>query len=349
MDAAATAVQIILAIWHFIISPEFFIPLIFPGLITVLVVLLGLIWFERKLTAKVQLRYGPYYIAKRLGGVTQLMADLMKYLQQEFIIPKDADKRVFVIAPIMFFTLTMLPIVAIPISSTYAAVHSDLTLLLVPTLATLAPLLVIIIGWASNNKYSFIGSLREGYMMMSYEIPMFISVLAMAVSYNSLSLIQAVQKQTGIEWGLVINPLAAIAFFGSLLMTSSRFPFDISEAESEIVVGPYTEYGGIFFIFCLGAPYIKLYVYSLFFSLVFLGGWNPLVTPLTPHPIINAILSGIVLLIKAGIVMAVAVYMRTIFGRFRIDQVLRLGWHKLFTVAILSVILAIVLVGLGVL
>ena len=349
MDATATAVKIILTIWHFIISPEFFIPLIFPGLITVLVVLLLLIWFERKLTAKVQLRYGPYYIAKHLGGATQLMADLMRYLQQEFIIPKDADKRVFVIAPIMFFTLTMLPIAAIPISAAYAAVHSDLTLLLVPTLATLAPLLVIIIGWSSNNKYSFIGSLREGYMMMSYEIPMFISVLAMAVAYNSLSLIQAVQKQTGIAWGLVINPLAAIAFFGALLMTSSRFPFDISEAESEIVVGPYTEYSGIFFIFCLGAPYIKLYVYSLFFSLVFLGGWNPLVTPLTPHPIINAILSGIVVLIKAGIVMAVAVYMRTIFGRFRIDQVLRLGWHKLFTVAILSLILSLVLVGLGVL
>ena len=273
----------------------------------------------------------------------------MRYLQQEFIIPKDADKRVFVIAPIMFFTLTMLPIVAIPISSAYAAVQSNLTLLLVPTLATLAPLLVIIIGWSSNNKYSFIGSLREGYMMMSYEIPMFISILAMAVAYNSLSLIQAVQKQTGIAWGLVINPLAAIAFFGALLMTSSRFPFDISEAESEIVVGPYTEYSGIFFIFCLGAPYIKLYVYSLFFSLVFLGGWNPLVAPLTASPIINAVLSGIVVLIKAGIVMALAVYMRTIFGRFRIDQVLRLGWHKLFAVAILSVILSLVLVGLGVL
>ncbi len=345
MDPIATIWQIILTIWHFIISPAFFIPLIFPGLITVLIVLLGLIWFERKLTAKVQMRYGPYYILKPLGGVIQLMADLIRYLFQEFIIPRASDKKVFVIAPIMLFTLTLLPVVAIPISSTYAAVHSDLTMLLVPTLATLAPLVVIIIGWSSNNKYSFIGSLREGYLVMSYEIPMFLSVLAMAVAYNSLSLIQIVQQQTGIEWGFIINPLAAVVFFGALLMTSSRFPFDISEAESEIVVGPYTEYSGIFFIFCLGAPYIKLYVYSLFFSEVFLGGWNPLIWPINASPI----LSGLVVLIKAGVVMALAVFMRTVFGRFRIDQALKLGWHRLFVLSILSVILSLVLVGLGVL
>jgi NADH-quinone oxidoreductase subunit H len=131
-------------------------------------------------------------------------------------------------------------------------------------------------------------------------------------------------------------------------MTSSRFPFDISEAESEIVVGPYTEYSGIFFIFCLGAPYIKLYVFSLFFSEVFLGGWNPLTSPVTAIPIISAIISGLVVLVKAALVMGLAIFMRTIFGRFRIDQVLRLGWHKLFALAIVSLILSLVLVGLGV-
>jgi NADH:ubiquinone oxidoreductase subunit H len=292
----------------------------------------------------VQLRYGPLYILKALGGITQLLADLLRYLFSEFIVPREADKRVFILAPIVLFTLSLLPIVAIPLSSTFTAVHSDLTMLLVPTLGTLVPLVVILIGWASNNKFSFIGSLREGYMVISYEIPLFISVLAMAVAYNSLNLIQVVQRQTGIAWGIIINPLAAIAFFGALLMTSSRFPFDISEAESEIVVGPYTEYSGIFFIFCLGAPYVKLYVYSLFFSLVFLGGWNPLFWPISASPI----LSGLVVLIKAGIVMAFAVFMRTIFGRFRIDQALKLGWHRLFALAILSVILSLALVGLGV-
>ena len=344
MDIIGTIWQIILIIWNFVISPAFFIPLVFPGLITILVVLLGLIWFERKLTAKVQMRYGPLYIFKALGGAIQMIADLTKYMFSEFIIPKDADKLVFIMSPILFFTLTMLPIVAIPISATFVAVHSDLTLLIVPAIGTLAPLAVILIGWSSNNKYSFIGSLREGYMMISYEIPMFISILAMALSYNSLDLVQVAEKQTGI-WGIVINPLAAIVFFSAILMTSSRFPFDISEAESEIVVGPYTEYSGIFFILCLGAPYVKLYVLSLFFSLVFLGGWNPLIWPINANPI----LSGLVILIKAGFVMALCVFMRTVYGRYRLDQALRLGWHKLFILSIVSVIFSLVLVGLGVL
>ncbi len=345
MDIFGIIWQLILTIWNFIISPPFFIPLIFPGLVTILVVLLGLIWFERKITAKVQMRYGPLYILKSLGGAIQMVADLTKYLFSEFIIPKDADKKVFIMAPILFFTLTMLPIVAIPISASFVAIQSDLTLLLVPAIGTLAPLTVVLIGWSSNNKYSFIGSLREGYMMISYEIPMFISVLAMALAYNSLDLIQVVGRQTGVMWGIVINPLAAIVFFGALLMTSSRFPFDISEAESEIVVGPYTEYSGIFFILCLGAPYVKLYVLSLFFSLVFLGGWNPLIWPITASPI----LSGLAVLVKAGIIMALCVFMRTVYARYRLDQALRLGWHKLFVLSIVSVVLSLILVGLGVL
>jgi len=337
-------VGIIETLWQILTSPPVFIPLIFPGFVTLLIVLLLLIWFERKLTAKVQMRYGPLYIFKAFGGIIQMVADLLKYLFSEFIVPKDADKKVFILAPILFFTFTLLPLVAIPISSTFTATQSDLTLILVPAIGTLAPLMVILIGWSSNNKYSFIGSLREGYIMMTYEIPMFISVLAMALTYNSLNLIEIANKQTGL-WGIVLNPLAAITFFGTLLMTTARFPFDISEAESEIVVGPYTEYSGIVFVLCLGAPYVKLYVLSLFYSIVFLGGWNPLFWPLNTNPI----LPGLALLVKGAIIMALAVFMRTIYPRYRLDQALRLGWHKLFVLSILSVILSLVLFGLGVL
>jgi NADH:ubiquinone oxidoreductase subunit H len=341
-------VDIFETIWQILTSPPVFIPLIFPGFITLLVVLLLLIWFERKLTAKVQMRYGPLYIFKRFGGIIQMMADLLKYLFSEFIIPKDSDKKVFILAPIFFFTFTLLPIVAIPLSATFTATQSDLTLLLVPALGTLGPLMVVLIGWSSNNKFSFIGSLREGYIMMCYEIPLFISILSMALTYNTLSLIQVVEKQSGV-WGIVLNPLAAIACFGALLMTTARFPFDISEAESEIVVGPYTEYSGIVFILCLGAPYAKLYVLSLFYSLVFLGGWNPMFLNITtPDPVFSAIFSGVIVLVKALLVMALAVFMRSVYPRYRLDQALRLGWHKLFILAVLGVVLALVLVGLGV-
>lgn len=332
-------------LWQIITSPSFFIPIIFPGFITLLIVLLLLIWFERKLTAKVQLRYGPLYILKALGGAIQMFADLLRYLFSEFIIPKGVDKKVFIIAPILFFSFTLLPIVAIPLSATYTATQSDLTMLLVPALGTLAPIAVILIGWSSNNKYSFIGSLREGYIMMTYEIPLFISVLAMALSYNSLSLIEVVEQQSIVPWGIILNPFAAVTCFAAILMTTSRYPFDIPEAESELVVGPYTEYSGLPFLLCLGAPYAKLYILSLFFSLVFLGGWNPSFWPFNMSPI----LSGLFVLLKAAIVMVLAVFTRAIYPRYRLDQALRIGWHKLLALSVLSVILSLVLVGLGVL
>jgi NADH:ubiquinone oxidoreductase subunit H len=338
-------VTIIEKILEILMSPPVFIPLIFPGFITVMIILLILIWFERKLTAKVQMRYGPLYIFKHFGGIIQMVADLLKYLFSEFIIPKDADKKVFILAPILFFTFNLLPIVAIPLSSTFTAMQIDLTLLYVPAIGTLAPLMMILIGWSSNNKYSFIGSLREGYILMSYEIPMFMSILAMAIAYNSLSLIQIVEQQSTLPWGILFNPLAAITFFGTLLMTTARFPFDISEAESEIVVGPYTEYSGIFFVLCLGAPYVRLYVLSLFYAIVFLGGWNPLIWPLNTSPI----LSGIMILFKAAIVMGLTVFMRSIYPRYRLDNALKLGWHKLSVLSVLSVITSLALIGLGVL
>jgi NADH:ubiquinone oxidoreductase subunit H len=338
-------VTIIEKILEILMSPPVFIPLIFPGFITVMIILLILIWFERKLTAKVQMRYGPLYIFKHFGGIIQMVADLLKYLFSEFIIPKDADKKVFILAPILFFTFNLLPIVAIPLSSTFTAMQIDLTLLYVPAIGTLAPLMMILIGWSSNNKYSFIGSLREGYILMSYEIPMFMSILAMAIAYNSLSLIQVVEQQSTLPWGILFNPLAAITFFGTLLMTTARFPFDISEAESEIVVGPYTEYSGIFFVLCLGAPYVRLYVLSLFYAIVFLGGWNPLIWPLNTSPI----LSGIMILFKAAIVMGLTVFMRSIYPRYRLDNALKLGWHKLSVLSVLSVITSLALIGLGVL
>jgi len=336
--------NIIELLLQILLSPMVFVPLIFPGLLTVTVVIVMLIWFERKLTAKVQLRYGPLYVLKPLGGAIQLVADLLKFLFAEFIIPKGADKKAFIFSPILLFTLSVVPVIAIPLSSGYAAFFSDLSLLIVLALLTLTPIFILMLGWSSDNKFSFIGSLREGYMMMAYEIPMFVSILAMAVTYDSLNLVDIVEKQSTGLWGLILNPLAAIAFFGCILMTTARFPFDITEAESEIVIGPYTEYSSVIFGLTLGASYAKLYVLSLFFAEVFLGGWNPLVWPLTSHPV----LPGIVVLVKGLLVMGLCVFMRAVYPRYRIDQALRLGWHRMLVVSIASVVLSLGIVGLGV-
>jgi len=322
-----------------------FVPLIFPGLLTVTIVIVVLIWFERKLTAKVQLRYGPLYVLKPLGGALQMVADLIKFTFAELIVPKGSDKKAFILAPILLFTLSLLPVIAIPVSSKYAAFFSDLSLLIVLSLLTLTPIFVLLLGWASDNKFSFIGSLREGFMMMAYEIPMFISILAMAVTYDSLDLKHIVETQSSSLWGLILNPLAAIAFFGAMLMTTARYPFDITEAESEIVIGPYTEYSSVIFGLCLGASYVKLYVLSLFFAEVFLGGWNPFGGLESLHPI----LPGVAVLAKGVIIMGLCVFMRSVYPRYRIDQALRLGWHKLLVLSIVSVVLSLGIVGLGVL
>jgi NADH:ubiquinone oxidoreductase subunit H len=335
--------NIIFDIWKILLSPPIFVPLIFPGFLTAMAVLVVLIWFERKLTARVQMRYGPLYVLKPLAGIIQMIADLFKFTFTEFIVPKGSDKRVFILSPILFFAVSLVPLVAIPLSTGFAAVYSELSVLMVLALLTLAPIFVLILGWASDNKFSFIGSLREGYMILGYEIPMFVSILAMAILYDSLNLINVVESQS-VLWGVILNPLAAITFFGAILMTTSRFPFDISEAESEIVIGPYTEYSGLFFVLCLGAPYVKLYVLSLFYAEVFLGGWNPLIWPLNANPI----LPGIAVLVKALVVMGLCVLMRSIYPRYRIDQALRLGWHKLLVLSLISIVLSIVLVGIGV-
>jgi NADH-quinone oxidoreductase subunit H len=329
-----------------LLSPPVLVPLIFPGFLTVTVVLLFIIWFERKLTAKVQLRYGPLYVFKPLGGALQMLADLLKFTFSEVIVPKDADRKTFLFSPILLFTLSLLPVVAIPmtLSSEYTISFGSLSLLIVMALLTLTPTFILLLGWSSDNKFSLIGSLREGYMMMAYEIPMFISLLAMAVLYNSLDLAEITIAQANGLWGIVLNPLASIALFWAILMTTARFPFDITEAESEIVIGPYTEYSGVLFVLCMGAPYVKLYVLSLLYAIVFLGGWNPVVWPLTAHPL----LPGLMILFKGVIIMGLCVFMRSIYPRYRIDQALRLGWHKLVVLSLISVVLSLLLVGLGV-
>lgn len=335
--------NIIDSLLQILLSPMVFVPLIFPGLLTTFIVIIMIVWLERKLTAKVQLRYGPLYVLKPLGGAIQLVADLIKLLFAEFIVPKGADKKAFIFSPIFLFTLSVMPVIAIPLSSTYAAFFSDVSLLIVLVLLSLTPIFVLLLGWSSDNKFSFIGSLREGYMTMAYEIPLFVSILAMAVVYNSLDLAQIVERQSNGLWGLLLNPLATLVFFVAMLMTTARFPFDIAEAESEIVIGPYTEYSGIMFVLCLGASYAKLSVLSLFFAEVFLGGWNPVIWPLTLHPI----LPGVVVFLKGLVVMGFCVFMRTVYPRYRIDQALGLGWHRLLALSVASVVLSLGLVGLG--
>lgn len=321
--------------------PQVFIPLIYPGLATILIVIILLIWLERKIAGKVQLRYGPLYVFKPLGGILQLVADLIRFLFAEVIVPKRADKLTFIFGPILLFTFVYLPSVFYPVTGDYVAIRSDLSLLAVAAVLSLGPLFTLLIGWASDNKFSFIGGIREGYLVISYEIPLFISILSMAVLYGSLDIVEIVEKQSSSFWGLLLNPLAAISFFVISVMSTARFPYEIAEAESEIVMGPYTEYSGILYGLVMGASYTKFYVLSMLFTYLFLGGWTPVMFD-SPLP------AGLLTLIKAGVVLFLGVFLRSVYPRYRIDQALRIGWHKLFTLSIASLVLSVILVIWGV-
>ncbi|KXB03713.1 NADH dehydrogenase [candidate division MSBL1 archaeon SCGC-AAA261F19] len=328
---------------RFILRPEVFVPLVFPGVAVALLILLLIFWIERKLTAKVQLRYGPLFVTRSLGGILQAVADMLKFVFSEQIIPRTVDKLVFILGPLLLFTFAILPVIGIPISASYAAIASSMSLLIVVALLVTGPIFLLIIGWASNNKFSTIGGLREGYLTISYEIPIVLSLLAMAALYNSLDLIEIAESQIGV-WGILMNPIAALAFFIAALLAVGKYPYQIGEAETEIVAGYGSEYSSSLYILIMGATYIRLYVMSLLFTIVFLGGWNPIpgfIPNFGPMP-------GGLILMKSLVVMGLMVFLRSIYPRYRVDQGVKISWQKLFVLSMASIGFTIILVAGGI-
>lgn len=325
-----------------LLSPQVFAPLIFPGLATALVVLLTVIWAERKIAARVQMRVGPLYVTRRFGGVLQMLADGTRYMFQEFIIPETCDKPYFVFAPILALTLAILPFAFIPAAPGFSPVKSPLSLLGALAVTSAVPLAVLLMGWSSENKFAIQGAVREAFMTVAYEAVVFISALAMGVAYGTLDLEEAVLRQR--LPGVLLNPVSAFVFFVGMVMSSGKLPFDIVEGEQEIVAGPYVEYSGIIFGIGMGLAYLKLYAFSLLFSLLYLAGWEPL-----PAPLYNLYpaLGGVLLFAKAYLVMLFVVFLRSVYGRYRLDQALRAGWRVYFPLALLSVLISVVVRVVG--
>lgn len=327
-----------------LLSPYIFAPLIYPGLVTALVILLTLIWLERKFAAKVQLRYGPLYVAKQIGGAPQLLADAIRFMFQEVIVPRNADKVPFLLAPVLAMSLGILPIVFIPVAPGFAGIFINFSLPAALALSALMPITIILMAWSANNKFTIHGGVREAFITIAYEIALFVSALSMSMLYSSLSLQDIVEKQALVP-GILLNPLAALTFFVAMLMSAGKLPFDIAEGEQEIVAGPYTEYTGILYGLVMGAGYVQLYVSSLIFTELFLGGWHPLFEALGE---LYPPLGGIALFLKTYLVLAFAVFLRCVYGRYRIDHALRIGWRRLIPLSILALLLSLGLRFVGV-
>ncbi|RFA97690.1 NADH-quinone oxidoreductase subunit NuoH [Pyrobaculum aerophilum] len=314
------------------ITPELIAAVIFPGVAALLGFLVVAIWAERKLVARIQWRYGPLYVSKAIGGFLQPIADLIKLVFSELVIPRHANRLLFAATPVFLFIGEALPVAFVAVAPGLIILYNPYGVLLAVVVWLLAAVLLVAMAWTESDKWTYIGAVREILLTAAYEVPLLLSVLAMIILYGTADPFKVVEAQW--LWGALLNPLAFLSFYIALMMSTTRFPFEIPEAEPEVVLGPYTEYGSTLFILSFGGTYVKMYAASLLGVVLFLGGWSPATDTIT---------GAVVTAIKLALFVMPLLIVRAIYPRYRIDQALRLGWSKLLYLSLGAVVLSIAL------
>lgn len=279
---------------------------------------------EHKVMAHMQGRLGPMY-AGGFHGWAQLVADGVKFVQKEDIVPARADRRVFKVAPFVALIPYLVAMSVIPLSPRVVGADVPASLLVVLAATAVGTIGTLMAGWASANKYSLLGAMRAAAQLVSYELPLVLSAASVAIAAGSLSLIGIAAAWS--PWWLLWQLPGAIVFFIAAVAELQRPPFDMPVADSEIVFGPYTEYTGLRFAFFLLAEYAGIVLFSLLFAVLFLGGWaGPFA----------ATLGWFWTLLKGFVVAVVIIWLRVSWPRFREDQLQRLAWVWLVPTAILQ-------------
>ncbi|HEY6536591.1 MAG TPA: complex I subunit 1 family protein [Candidatus Nitrosocosmicus sp.] len=356
-----------LPIVKFLMHTDLFRAAIFPGFGFSALIAAATIFIERKLLAKMQLRIGPLYAGK-IEGIFQLVADGLKLIAKEIIVPSGADKPIFWLAPIMFVATSAAVVSLIPVASGWVVANVNVGLIAAFGILGFFPLIALLFSWASNSKYPFIGGLRALHQMVAFEIPFFLSAIPSVILAGSLNLSDIARSQT-MFWNILVMPINAFVFFISSLAELERIPFDLPEAESEIVAGWLTETSGMIFGLIQLGSYLKLYALSALFVILFLGGWyGPQVFP---HELIpGASTSGITLLkmlsldglynavtvnsifwfmVKTFVIIFIMLITRGINPRIRIDILLHTGWYKLIVLTFINLFIVLSLIYGGVL
>ncbi len=323
------------------------------ALVLVLVNVIVFIYLERKIWARTMQRMGPTYVGK--WGILQLIADFIKILNKEIIVPAKANKFAFLSMPVFVAAISLLLIIIMPYDYVvvntllvlepfinwigllrHAVVSSyfDIGLLLIFVILSFNPILILLTGWISNNKYSIIGGFRAAAQLLSFEIPLLLSVTAVVVLTGTLNLYEIVEKQKQI-WLIFLAPLTFILFLITAIAEAERTPFDIPDAESEIIAGWNTEYSASPFLLLLMGMYVRAFVSATLLAILFFGGW------LGPQlPGILAPASGpFWLMIKTYFFMVLYILIRAAFPRYRIDQLLSLSWTKLLPLSVFNLVL----------
>ena len=291
-------------------------------LVPVLVSVAMVVWLDRRVWAFVQKRQGPNVVGP--FGLLQSLADALKYIFKEIIIPSSSNKVIFILAPIVTMTLALISWAVIPFSATQVLADINVGILYLFAVSSLGVYGIIMGGWASNSKYPFLGAIRSAAQMVSYEVSIGVIIINVLLCVGSLNLNDIVIAQQNLWFVIPLFPMFVIFFISSLAETN-RPPFDLPEAEAELVAGYQTEYSGMMYaMFWLG-EYANILLMCSLGSILFLGGWLPI---LDIYPI-NLIPAPVWMILKILFLFLLFALIKAIVPRYRYDQLMRLGW-KIF-------------------
>ncbi|MBL8785849.1 MAG: NADH-quinone oxidoreductase subunit NuoH [Deltaproteobacteria bacterium] len=295
------------------------------GMLTVNV--LFLVWLERKVSAWIQRRMGPTEVGP--FGLFQTLADMLKLLSKQLITPRHVDKPLYHLAPLVVFVPVVAAASLFPFSAGLVLQDLDIGLVLVFAFGGLAFVGIFMAGWGSNNKYALLGAMRSVAQNISYEIPLILASLSVVLMSGTMNLakITALQSERG-YWFIVLQPVAAVIYFIAALAETNRAPFDIPEAESELVAGFHTEYSGMRFALFFFAEYSNVFIVSMVATVLFLGGWSG---PLLPGPVW--------FFLKVYALVGLTMWVRWTFPRLRFDQLMSFCWVVLTPLAILNLLI----------
>jgi NADH-quinone oxidoreductase subunit H len=301
-------------------------------LIPVLVSVAMIVWLDRRIWAFVQKRQGPNVVGP--FGLLQSLADALKYMFKEVIIPSSSNKIIFILAPIVTMTLALISWAVIPFSATQVLADINVGILYLFAVSSLGVYGIIMGGWASNSKYPFLGAIRSAAQMVSYEVSIGVIIINVLLCVGSLNLNDIVEAQKNLWFIIPLFPMFVI-FFISALAETNRPPFDLPEAEAELVAGYQTEYSGMMYaMFWLG-EYANILLMCAMGSILFLGGW---LSPIEIYPF-DLIPGAFWLIFKILFLFILFALVKAIVPRYRYDQLMKLGWKMFLPLSLLWVVL----------
>ena len=294
---------------------------------------LTVIWQERKTLGRIMDRRGTQV---GMIGLFQNFADGIKTLLKEIIIPKEADERLYTYAVVGIIATSAMLLGLVPWSDRYFVANVPLALLVGLAVFSLAPFFILIGGWASNNKYTVIGGMRGAAQLIAYEVPLLLVVVSIVIMTGSLNFNEIVSYQQNHLWLFIPLFIGFVTFFTCGIAESERVPFDLPEAEAELVEGWQTEYGGFRWGLIMLCDYLRAYIASALIAILFLGGWDgPFLWP------------EMWFLLKTFFVFFIMIWVRAAMVRIRTDQILKIGWKRLLPLAVINLVVAVALKAMG--